>query len=792
MREKIADYLRKNTLLLEMHMKISKVGELLVRRLVHGSAEVKEIPIPATGLTGPSSALAAYFPPALKASDVEIEVKALGIESGASSKSAVVFVGSARSHGVAATAVDVGTGVVGIACRTPADILVVPQDVVIPLSDGISAADAVAVPVTFLSAWIALIACASISASSTVPVHDGTSAAGSAAVQVAKRFNAKVFTTVANQQEVDGLSDQFGIPKSNVAIIDDLSLATLAWIRSGSMSHFDVIFNRGGKKAYAHGSEHLSLFGSYFHIQSDEAPEIPPGTIFTYSGHQPIRCSVTGFPHTRDLCDTLGTCFRTLRPPLMRFVVPETSPIVMVDPAGHLNSSILACLAYLSAVAASLSLWAEGVHAMSSLAYTFDPFTIDVFGMLYNGTTLVTRRKELVPGDIPKALRTLRINVLHVTPSILAVVPVDDYPCLETIVVAGEALGKKLIEDWSGRVALRNISSSLTGVIGCPLPNCRIYILDKQLRPVPVGVEGEIFTGGIQFARGYLNQPELSETTFIPNPFLPGKRMYKSGDVALYRTDGNIESCGRTDRQIKLRGQHIELGEVEDTIPNYPAVQQGAVVIRSMQDVPAIVVFVELKAEAQSQLEDHKEGVKMFVAERLPRFMYPFGLARLRGERVGEARLAMDRPPIGDREKGPTRGMPAQKMDLTAFTPDLNADMGSTIGDVEIELMNIFSKTLKVQNAAGVISKTFNVHIGLNYIYLRPTVRELGNLIVDAMGQDARAIMEAEDADRDYLIEFLPIKKKGVHPRVFFVHDITGLPVATPFMRIGTYMPNEM
>ena len=226
----------------------------------------------------------------------------------------------------------------------------------------------------------------------------------------------------------------------------------------------------------------------------------------------------------------------------------------------------------------------QGVRAMSSLAYTFDPFIVDMFGTLAHGATLVTGKKELVLGDIPKALRTLRISVLHVTPSILAVVPVDEYPCLETVVVAGEALGKKLIEDWSGLVTLRNMygpteasvdcvschvnSSNLTGVIGRPLPNCRIYILDKQLRPTPVGVEGELYIGGIQLARGYLNQPELTANAFIPNPFVPGERIYRSGDIALYRTDGNIEYCGRADRQIKLRGQRMSSGRLKTLSPS--------------------------------------------------------------------------------------------------------------------------------------------------------------------------------------------------------------------------------
>ncbi|EGN96334.1 hypothetical protein SERLA73DRAFT_9930, partial [Serpula lacrymans var. lacrymans S7.3] len=441
----------------------------------------------------------------------------------------------------------------------------------------------------------------------------------------------------------------------------------------------------------------------------------------------------------------------------------------------------------------------QGVRVMSSLAYTFDPFVVDVFGTLAHGATLVTGRKELVLGDIPKAIKSLRISVLHVTPSILAVVPVEEYSTLETIVVAGEALGKKLVEDWSNMVTLRNMygpteasvdcischvtSSSLTGVIGRPLPNNRIYILDKQLRPTPIGVEGELYIGGIQLARGYLNQPELTASSFIQNPFVNGDRLYKSGDIALYRSDGNIEYCGREDRQIKLRGQRIELGEIEDVIHKYPGVQRGAVVIRSVQDAPAIVAFVEFKQEAQENLEDEKEGLKLFVSERLPRFMYPSLIAAL--------------PQLPASRSGKIDRNALKQMDLKAFAPDLSSEMGLPQSDVEVELMSIFCKTLKVDTgsfgvthdlfavglnslmavqAAGVVSKTFNVHIGLNNIYLRPTIRELATL--------------AEDADADFLIEFLPIKKKGIQPRVFIVHDITGM--ATPFMRLGAFMPNEM
>jgi len=288
----------------------------------------------------------------------------------------------------------------------------------------------------------------------------------------------------------------------------------------------------------------------------------------------------------------------------------------------------------------------RGARVLSSLAYTFDPFVVDVFGTLSCGATLVTGRKELVLGDIGSAIKNLRVNVVHCTPSILAVVPLDPYPTLETVVVAGEALGKKLIEDWSKRVKFMNMYGptgasvdclhthvtdvSLTGVIGRPLPNNRLYILDENLHPTPIDVEGELFIGGVQLARGCLNQPEQTEKAFISNPFVPGERVYRTGDIAMFRTDGKIVYCGRKDRQIKLRGQRIELGEIEDVINKYQSIQRAAVLIRNFHDTPAVVASIEFKSSVtDDQVADEKEALKMYISERLPRFMYPSLIAHL-------------------------------------------------------------------------------------------------------------------------------------------------------------------
>ena len=164
--------------------------------------------------------------------------------------------------------------------------------------------------------------------------------------------------------------------------------------------------------------------------------------------------------------------------------------------------------------------------------------------------------------------------------------------------------------------------ANLKPVIGHPITNTQIYILGRHLQPVPIGVPGEIYIGGDSLARGYLNRPELTMEKFIPNPFSsePGARLYKTGDLARYLPDGNIECIGRTDHQVKIRGFRIEIGEIEALVVQHPAVQEAVVVANeySLGDKRLVAYVVSHQKQVLTNSE-----LRSFLKQQLPDYMVP-------------------------------------------------------------------------------------------------------------------------------------------------------------------------
>ncbi|RKW44866.1 MAG: amino acid adenylation domain-containing protein, partial [Lautropia sp.] len=239
-------------------------------------------------------------------------------------------------------------------------------------------------------------------------------------------------------------------------------------------------------------------------------------------------------------------------------------------------------------------------------SFSFDACAWEVVMSLSHGASLhLSTKARLMPGEPLCALLQER-GITHVTlpPTALSALgSPEGLECLKTLVAVGEACPPQLAQQWCSRTHFINAYGPTEGTvcatmyhvppdwmpasgqgvpIGGPVANARIYILDEQKQPVPMGVTGEIYIGGDGVARGYLNREELTAERFVRDPFSddPAARMYRSGDLGRWRADGTIEYQGRNDFQVKIRGFRIELGEIEARLAGLPAVREVLVVAR--------------------------------------------------------------------------------------------------------------------------------------------------------------------------------------------------------------------
>ena len=229
------------------------------------------------------------------------------------------------------------------------------------------------------------------------------------------------------------------------------------------------------------------------------------------------------------------------------------------------------------------------------------------------------------------------INVLCCVPTLLATLD-RDVPSIHTLIVGGEPCPRDLVERWSrtGRRILNTYGPTETTVtatwcelkpgrpvtIGRALPGYRTYVLDDDLRPVPRGETGEICIGGAGVARGYVNRPDLTAAKFLPDPFEPGNRLYRSGDLGRLTANGEIEFLGRIDSQVKIRGHRVESAEIEAVLLDDPAVED-AIVTAYPADAPAqdLAAYVTLRVPIPP--EPLRERLTAELRDRLPAYMVP-------------------------------------------------------------------------------------------------------------------------------------------------------------------------
>jgi amino acid adenylation domain-containing protein len=259
---------------------------------------------------------------------------------------------------------------------------------------------------------------------------------------------------------------------------------------------------------------------------------------------------------------------------------------------------------------------------------SFDVSVWELFWPLMTGATLVMARPDghKDASYLVQLIRSAAITTLHFVPSMLRAFLEE--PGLETchglrrVFCSGEALSGELVTRFfeRSRAELHNLYGPTEAAvdvtawqcrpgadavipIGRPVANTQIHILDDSMQPVPVGVAGELYIGGVQVGRGYLGRPELTAERFVRDPFTdtPDARLYRTGDLARHRADGAIEFLGRRDHQVKVRGFRIELGEIENALERHPAVAAAVVDVKDLgSGDPSIVAYVVRSSEGEA------------------------------------------------------------------------------------------------------------------------------------------------------------------------------------------------
>ncbi|WP_440974850.1 non-ribosomal peptide synthase/polyketide synthase [Pseudomonas koreensis] len=355
-------------------------------------------------------------------------------------------------------------------------------------------------------------------------------------------------------------------------------------------------------------------------------------------------------------------------------------------------------------------LWMQDAYQLTAADTVLQktPFSFDVsvwefFWPLMTGARLVMAQPggHKDPLYLSEIIEREHITTLHFVPSMLDVflAHADTARCggLRQVMCSGEALPGSVVRRFKQQLpgsALHNLYGPTEAAvdvtawncagplaqtpdntpIGKPIANTRLYILDAQQQPVPHGVVGELYIGGVQVARGYLNRPELNAERFLDDPFQINGRMYRTGDLARYLPDGNIEYLGRNDDQVKIRGLRIELGEIQARLTQIDGVQEAAVLAR--EDVPGdkrLVAYYTGEPLETDALRSH-------LLMHLPDYMVPAVFMHL------------DTLPLSPNGKLDRKALPAP--DLAALT---TREYEAPLGEVEIALAKLWADLLNVE-----------------------------------------------------------------------------------------------
>lgn len=292
-------------------------------------------------------------------------------------------------------------------------------------------------------------------------------------------------------------------------------------------------------------------------------------------------------------------------------------------------------------------------RVLQKTPYTFDVSVWEFFWPLITGARLVMARPggHHDPQYLSATIQSAQITTLHFVPAMLGAwldsETAGHCPTLKRVICSGEALSLEAQRKFTNKVTaeLHNLYGPTEASIdvtywrcreegsrdfvpiGKPIANTQVYVLDETMRPLPVGVSGELFLGGKGLARGYLRRPDLTAERFIPNPFSDkaGQRLYRTGDRVRWQADGSLEFLGRIDFQVKVRGYRIELGEIEAVLGSHPGVRETVVAVKGEGADKSLVGYWVENRESAVGLEE----LKNYLREKLPVYMVPAILVKL-------------------------------------------------------------------------------------------------------------------------------------------------------------------
>jgi amino acid adenylation domain-containing protein len=412
-------------------------------------------------------------------------------------------------------------------------------------------------------------------------------------------------------------------------------------------------------------------------------------------------------------------------------------------------------------------------------SYAFDFSVWEIWGALIYGGRLVIvpHAVSRSPEDFLALLGREEVTVLNQTPSAFRqLVPADQrsarsyHPSLRYVIFGGEALEITSLKPWFDRhgdqkprlvnmygitettvhVTYRPVYAKDIGsgsLIGEPIPDLRIYILDAAKQPVAIGVRGEIYVGGAGVARGYLNRPELTAEKFSSNPFIDSAdaRLYKTGDLARWHANGDIEYLGRADSQVKIRGHRIELGEIESALLQYPQVRECVVLAhKESTDDERLVAY--LVAEPDEASPTPRE-LRHYLNAKLPDYMVP------------SAFVFLEALPLTPNNKVDHRALTALKQapqELDESFADPNSPSESVVADIWREVLhldrvdvqdNFFElggHSLLMTQVISRLREAFQIELSIRKFFESPTIAGLAKVIEELLANESRELSEEE------------------------------------------------